>query len=124
VKDGVLGAIGNTPLIRIKSLSDATGCEVHTGCHRSSCLLLWACHHTLCATHTCTYNQSNCDLMAVLLLLLLLLHCSCCHKSLCPSTAGPCTRRSMPPAARATSAVLLLHHCLHCQRHQMCEAEC
>lgn len=28
VSDGVLGAIGNTPLIRIRSLSDATGCEV------------------------------------------------------------------------------------------------
>ena len=26
--DGVLGAIGNTPLIRIQSLSDATGCDV------------------------------------------------------------------------------------------------
>ncbi|KAI8463680.1 MAG: cysteine synthase [Monoraphidium minutum] len=26
--DGVLGAIGNTPLIRIRSLSEATGCEV------------------------------------------------------------------------------------------------
>lgn len=28
VKDGIGGAIGNTPLIRIKSLSDATGCEI------------------------------------------------------------------------------------------------
>jgi opacity protein-like surface antigen len=28
VVDGVLGAIGNTPLIRIRSLSEATGCEV------------------------------------------------------------------------------------------------
>ena len=28
VVDGVEGAIGNTPLIRIKSLSEATGCEV------------------------------------------------------------------------------------------------
>lgn len=37
MKDGVLGAIGNTPLIRIKSLSDATGCEVRNG---SSCLLV------------------------------------------------------------------------------------
>ena len=26
--DGILGAIGNTPLIRISSLSDATGCEI------------------------------------------------------------------------------------------------
>lgn len=26
--DGIEGAIGNTPLIRIKSLSDATGCEI------------------------------------------------------------------------------------------------
>jgi len=32
VVDGVLGAIGNTPLIRIRSLSEATGCEV--GCVR------------------------------------------------------------------------------------------
>ena len=28
VRDGILGAIGNTPLIRIRSLSEATGCEV------------------------------------------------------------------------------------------------
>ncbi|KAJ7544987.1 hypothetical protein O6H91_09G101800 [Diphasiastrum complanatum] len=28
VKDGVIGAIGNTPLIRIRSLSEATGCEI------------------------------------------------------------------------------------------------
>lgn len=30
VRDGILGAIGNTPLIRIRSLSEATGCEVMT----------------------------------------------------------------------------------------------
>ena len=28
VVNGVVGAIGNTPLIRINSLSEATGCEV------------------------------------------------------------------------------------------------
>eukprot|EP00803_Ostreobium_quekettii_P000823 evm.model.scf_36.1 EVM.evm.TU.scf_36.1 scf_36:867-4320(-) len=28
IADGVLGAIGGTPLIRIKSLSEATGCEI------------------------------------------------------------------------------------------------
>lgn len=28
VKDGIEGCIGNTPLIRIKSLSEATGCEI------------------------------------------------------------------------------------------------
>jgi cysteine synthase len=28
VKQGVLGCIGNTPLMRIQSLSDATGCEI------------------------------------------------------------------------------------------------
>jgi cysteine synthase A len=28
VKQGIEGCIGNTPLIRIKSLSDATGCEI------------------------------------------------------------------------------------------------
>lgn len=28
IKDGIEGAIGNTPLIRIKSLSEATGCEI------------------------------------------------------------------------------------------------
>lgn len=28
VVDGVEGCIGNTPLLRIKSLSDATGCEI------------------------------------------------------------------------------------------------
>lgn len=28
VREGIEGCIGNTPLIRIKSLSDATGCEV------------------------------------------------------------------------------------------------
>ncbi|KAF2754069.1 transmembrane protein [Pseudovirgaria hyperparasitica] len=28
IKDGIEGCIGNTPLIRIKSLSDATGCEI------------------------------------------------------------------------------------------------
>jgi len=27
-RSGIVGAIGNTPLIRINSLSDATGCEV------------------------------------------------------------------------------------------------
>jgi len=27
-KNGIIDAIGNTPLIRINSLSDATGCEV------------------------------------------------------------------------------------------------
>ena len=27
-QDGILGLIGNTPLIRINTLSDATGCEV------------------------------------------------------------------------------------------------
>ena len=26
--DGILGAVGNSPLIRIASLSDATGCEI------------------------------------------------------------------------------------------------
>jgi hypothetical protein len=34
VSEGVLGAIGNTPLIQIQSLSDATGCEVNT-------ILIW-----------------------------------------------------------------------------------
>ncbi|KAJ3207956.1 hypothetical protein HDU67_007112 [Dinochytrium kinnereticum] len=29
VKDGICGLIGNTPVIRIKSLSDATGCDVY-----------------------------------------------------------------------------------------------
>lgn len=28
VVDGIEGCIGNTPLLRIKSLSDATGCEI------------------------------------------------------------------------------------------------
>lgn len=28
IKDGVEGCIGDTPLIRIKSLSEATGCEI------------------------------------------------------------------------------------------------
>jgi cysteine synthase A len=28
IRDGVEGCIGNTPLIKIKSLSDATGCEI------------------------------------------------------------------------------------------------
>ncbi|XP_042519377.1 cysteine synthase 2 [Macadamia integrifolia] len=28
IRDGLIGAIGNTPLIRIKSLSEATGCEI------------------------------------------------------------------------------------------------
>lgn len=28
IREGIEGAIGNTPLIRIKSLSDATGCEI------------------------------------------------------------------------------------------------
>lgn len=32
VVDGVLGAIGNTPLIRIASLSEQTGCEVRQHC--------------------------------------------------------------------------------------------
>jgi hypothetical protein len=30
VQDGVLGLIGNTPLLRIHSLSDATGCTVRS----------------------------------------------------------------------------------------------
>jgi cysteine synthase len=28
VKQGVLDCVGNTPLVRIKSLSDATGCDI------------------------------------------------------------------------------------------------
>ena len=28
VREGIEGAVGNTPLIRIKSLSDATGCDI------------------------------------------------------------------------------------------------
>lgn len=28
IREGIEGCIGNTPLIRIKSLSDATGCEI------------------------------------------------------------------------------------------------
>lgn len=28
IKNGIEGTIGNTPLIRIKSLSEATGCEI------------------------------------------------------------------------------------------------
>jgi cysteine synthase A len=28
IADGIEGLIGNTPLMRIKSLSDATGCEI------------------------------------------------------------------------------------------------
>lgn len=31
-KDGLIGAVGNTPLIRINSLSDATGCEILGKC--------------------------------------------------------------------------------------------
>ncbi|XP_024376683.1 cysteine synthase 2 [Physcomitrium patens] len=32
VSEGVIGAIGNTPLIRIRSLSEATGCEIYGKC--------------------------------------------------------------------------------------------
>jgi hypothetical protein len=28
IRDGYVGLVGNTPMIRIKSLSDATGCEI------------------------------------------------------------------------------------------------
>lgn len=28
IREGIEGAIGNTPLIHIKSLSEATGCEI------------------------------------------------------------------------------------------------
>ena len=28
IRDGVAGLIGNTPMVRIKSLSDATGCDI------------------------------------------------------------------------------------------------
>ncbi|MGH7210696.1 MAG: pyridoxal-phosphate dependent enzyme, partial [Acetobacteraceae bacterium] len=28
IRDGFLGSIGNTPLIRLKRASDATGCEI------------------------------------------------------------------------------------------------
>ncbi|PNH08492.1 Cysteine synthase 2 [Tetrabaena socialis] len=31
VREGVLGLVGNTPLVRIASLSEATGCEVKRG---------------------------------------------------------------------------------------------
>ena len=31
VADGVLGLVGHTPLVRIRSLSEATGCEVRLG---------------------------------------------------------------------------------------------
>ena len=33
IADGLLATIGHTPLIRINSLSDATGCEVSSVCH-------------------------------------------------------------------------------------------
>jgi hypothetical protein len=42
VGEGVLGAIGDTPLIRIASLSDATGCEVRH-CPQLAARLLRAC---------------------------------------------------------------------------------
>lgn len=38
ITQGVLGAIGNTPLIRINSLSEATGCEVSCSMHHSQLL--------------------------------------------------------------------------------------
>lgn len=41
IVDGIEGCIGNTPLFRIKSLSDATGCEIlgkaEVCCSATSC---------------------------------------------------------------------------------------
>jgi cysteine synthase A len=42
IVDGIEGCIGNTPLLRIKSLSDATGCEILGKAEvLSSCLLVY-----------------------------------------------------------------------------------
>lgn len=35
IKDGIDGAIGNTPLIRIRSLSEKTGCDILAKCEVS-----------------------------------------------------------------------------------------
>ena len=40
--DGVLGAVGNTPLVRIASLSEATGCEARVQLPFSCCALTCA----------------------------------------------------------------------------------
>lgn len=40
--DGILGAIGNTPLVKIRSLSHATGCEVIRHDTRPNADLLWS----------------------------------------------------------------------------------
>lgn len=40
-RQGLVGAIGNTPLIRINSLSDATGCEVILRIHRFLFYQIW-----------------------------------------------------------------------------------
>jgi cysteine synthase A len=45
----VLGAIGNTPLVRLASLSAATGCEARTTAQRMrmGCIRVCACAHAL-----------------------------------------------------------------------------
>jgi len=41
VRDGIEGAIGRTPLIRIRSLSDRTGCDILAKCE---VLRTWSCY--------------------------------------------------------------------------------
>jgi hypothetical protein len=41
VKQGVLGCIGGTPLVRLNSLSDATGCEVRVCVCVCVCVCVW-----------------------------------------------------------------------------------
>lgn len=40
IVDGVEGCIGNTPLLRIKSLSEATGCEILAKAEVCFCLIV------------------------------------------------------------------------------------
>ena len=42
IQEGIEGCIGNTPLIKIKSLSEATGCEIFAKAEVCSFLILYA----------------------------------------------------------------------------------
>lgn len=61
--DGVTGLIGNTPLVRIESLSRLTGCEILGKCEVSYCLLSFCarrCRSPGCTS--CTFDQAATDM--------------------------------------------------------------
>lgn len=50
-RDGFVGAVGKTPLIRLRGPSEETGCEILAKVHAHSCTLQHAWHEYFIATH-------------------------------------------------------------------------